>query len=491
LVVRGQQAKLLDSKHATGGQVVLTHLPTDQGVSAMILTPALPLGKAFFTRLGASAFQALFLTRFLLAALLDGPRLSAAAVAAAVRTNPCHRGNVCRFLRHLPSSLVDDWLEAVYGNLLLDEPPQGTWIFILDQTYCGHNSARMENGYTTSPRGKRSRNAQRKDKRKKRKKQPQSYCHCFVFGLLLTPNGLRLPVWRPYYTQEYCAQRGWPYRKQTELAAALIERLRVPARARVVVLGDTAFDAEAVLAACGRRGFRWVVAMNGDRVLAGAKPRPKVTALATAWAAQDYALMRLTPGEGRYEAQRRAAACRVGLRRKSRQFWVHAEQLEVHQVGTVRVLYSTMQEPAAGRAVGVQKVLMTNDLGRGVSELVELYDLRWQIELFFKECKGTLGLDRYRFQDFDCVEGWVGLCVLSFAYLEWYRAQMLRESWRNPAEQKRWRWQRSHGLCQAVRQDVEEADLHALAEQLQTPAGVEELRQRLRRAVPKEYRKAA
>jgi hypothetical protein len=164
----------------------------------MILSHALPLGKTFFALLGATPCHVLFLTRFLLATLLEGPRLSAATVAASVRTHPCHRGNVGRFLRHLPSSLVDDWLEALSGNLLLDEPLTGTWVFLLDQTYCGHNSARMENGYTTSPRGKRSRNAQRKDKRQKRKQQPQSYGHCFVCGLLLTPRGLRLPRWRPY-----------------------------------------------------------------------------------------------------------------------------------------------------------------------------------------------------------------------------------------------------------------------------------------------------
>src|SRR5262249_39782364 len=278
--------------------------------------------------------------------------------------------------------------------------------------------------------------------------------------------------------------------KQTERAAQMIEQLRVPGGAEVVVLGDTAFDADVVLAACKARRFGWVVAMNGDRVLVGEKPRPKVEGLAASWTADDYVPGRLTPGEGRYAAQRRCAACRVGLRRKSRQFWVHQERLDVHNVGACKVLFSTMQPVRAGQAVKAQKVLLTSEVGRGVEDIIELYDLRWQVELFFKECKGVLGLDRYRFEDFDSVEGWVGLCFTAFTYLEWYRAQMLKRSRGKPAEHKRWRWQRSHGPAQAARQGVQGQDVHALAELLQTPEGVEGLKQRLRRAVQKEYRKA-
>jgi DDE family transposase len=312
-----------------------------------------------------------------------------------------------------------------------------------------------------------------------------------VFGLLITPTGLRLPWWQPSYTKDYCAQTGRPHHKQTELAAQLVEQLRVPAGADVVVLGDTAFDANALVAACGRRQFTLVLSMNGDRVLGGDQRQTKVTDLAAGWATQDYTPVRLTPGTGRYQAQRRAAACRTGLRRKGRTFWVHLEDLEVHNVGTARVLYSTMHEPAAGQAVRPQKVLLCNDRQRDAAELVELYDLRWQVELFFKELKSTLGLGRYRLGEFLCVQGWVSLCLLAFAYLEWYRAEQLARPRQGATEQARWRWQRSFGLCVAIRQEVEREDLLALAERLQTPGGVTEVQALLRRAVQKEYRLGA
>ena len=40
--------------------------------------------------------------------------------------------------------------------------------------------------------------------------------------------------------------------------------------------------------------------------------------------------------------------------------------------------------------MGVKRTLLTNDLSLSVAEIVELYDLRWQIELFFKELKSSL-----------------------------------------------------------------------------------------------------
>ena len=43
---------------------------------------------------------------------------------------------------------------------------------------------------------------------------------------------------------------------------------------------------------------------------------------------------------------------------------------------------------------------MTNDLRLSVCAVIELYSLRWQIELFFKELKSTLGFHQYQFQKF-------------------------------------------------------------------------------------------
>src|SRR5262249_52671513 len=340
-----------------------------------------------------------------------------------------------------------DWalLHDVAGLLLQKESrTDGTWLFILDQTYCGQQGVCTENTFSRAnyrPRAKKSNRKQRKYARRS--------CHGFVHGLLITPSGLRIPCCRCYYTEDYCRAQNRPYRKQPELAAQLIEGVVVPAGARVVVLGDTAFEAKGIRDACDQRGWVWVVPLNPERVLAGEKPRPKVRSLATGWTAEDYQAVRLLPGQGAYAAQQRAARCRLGPKSQARTFWVHPERRAVHNVGDVLLVFSTKEQPQPGQAVRVQKVLMTNGLDLTAAEVVALYALRWQIELFFKELKSTLGLAQYRFRRFQAVEGWVQACLVTFCYLEWYRAQGLAQP--DPKGKRRawWQWQRCHGIALA------------------------------------------
>ena len=94
---------------------------------------------------------------------------------------------------------------------------------------------------------------------------------------------------------------------------------------------------------------------------------------------------------------------------------------------------------------------MTNDVRLSVRDVVELYSLRWQIELFFKELKSTLGFHQYQFRRFEAVEGWAELALTAFLYLEWYRVQQLARRDLSDEEKRWWRHQRTYGLCQAVR----------------------------------------
>lgn len=108
--------------------------------------------------------------------------------------------------------------------------------------------------------------------------------------------------------------------------------------------------------------------------------------------------------------------------------------------------------------------------------------------MFFKELKSTLGLHQYRFRSFAKVEAWVAACLVTFLYLEWYRAGQLRRRDLTAQHKQWWRWQRSYGLCVAVRQRAEEDELSCLADWTRTRSGMRKLKQHLRAARPLEYR---
>jgi IS4 transposase len=111
---------------------------------------------------------------------------------------------------------------------------------------------------------------------------------------------------------------------------------------------------------------------------------------------------------------------------KTGAFFVHPERRQVHSLGDVQLVFSTKGKPEQGVAVEVQKMLVTNDRKRTAAAVVKRYALRWQIELFFKELKSTLGLHPYRFRRFRKVEAWVQACLVAFVYLEWHRTRQLR-----------------------------------------------------------------
>jgi hypothetical protein len=429
-----------------------------------------------------------YVIRLVAAFVVHLGKMSASQAAGAVKTEARHRAQMARFLAACRWSA--DWTQCLWMATLLLEAEKkrsGRWLFIVDQTYCGQQGQTTENTFSRANYNPRKNKRPRRHKKKCAKRS----CHCFVMGLLLTPGGLRLPLFKSYYTKNYCAAKQWRYRKQTELAAELIRELAVPATASVVVLGDTAFDAEAMRAACQERKFTWIVPVNPERVLSSAKPRPKVVSLVEGLKAGQFAPVRLMPHQGEFATQRRVARCRIGPKAKARTFYVHQERREVHSVGRVLLVFSTKNKPELGKKVAVQKILMTNDVSMKAALLVELYDLRWQIELFFKELKSTLGMHHYRFRKFEAAENWVRMSLLTFLYLEWYRATKLRRRDLPQKEREWWRWQRSYGLCRAVRQETEGKELDQLARWTRTRTGIKKLKKCLREAHPLEYRRPA
>lgn len=445
----------------------------------MIFTASLPKIKTFLKPAQLAAATTALLVRLITAFCQHPGRMSADAAAQALRSQRRHRAQIARFLARCHWS--KDWalLNDVAGLLLQREGrSDGLWVFLLDQTYCGQQGQKTENTFRCGNRTRRPKKGRRYQKRKCARR----CCHGFVCGLLLTPSGFRIPCCRFYYTEDYCKAQEKTYHKQPELAAQLIDGLVVPEGASVVVLGDTAFEAKVIRQACARRQFRWIVPINPERVLAGESPRPRVRSLQTGWTADDYQAVRLVPGQGAYAAQQRAARCRVGPKAKARTYWVHPERRAVHNVGEVLLVFSTKEQPQSGQAVVAQKVLMSNGLEWSAAEVVALYALRWQIEVFFKELKSTLGFAQYRFRKFAKVEGWVQACLVAFCYLEWYRATQLVRRGLSDKEKQWWQGQRSHGVARAVTQQAEEQDLARLWRATATKSGLKRLRRLLRQA---------
>ena len=304
---------------------------------------------------------------------------------------------------------------------------------------------------------------------------------------------------KKYLTKDTCKKRGVKhlhanYRK---LAAEEIHcRTGIASGGETdIVLGDTAFERrDSIRGACEKHNAKWITPVNTEPVLPRAKPRPKVRSLLEKFKPQQFVAMRLHPGQGKLQCL--TAACpRTGSGRKQKSARStcmgrrHAQYTRLRR-GVALGRFDDRKTTTCGKSLHEPKLLKSNDTSLTPQRLVELYALRWQIELFFKELKSTLGLHQYRFKDFRQVEHWVDLVLVTFLYLEWNRARQLARSDLADQQRRWWESQRTHGLCHAVRHSSELRDLFTIRDRLKTPNGIRKLARVLRNGLPVETRNA-
>jgi len=442
--------------------------------------------KTFVAKSGLGDLARLMVLRMGMAFMGRQGRMSCSQAAVSVAAETIHRGELTRFLAR-PRWQRHDFNEPLRMALLAKEAKRGRFLFLIDATLVGQAGKKTQNTYSTGNRGRRP----AKGRRYNKKRIVFKKCHSFTFGLLIAPSGMRIPFQIPHYTQEYCAEHGLTHRTTAEAAADMILALPLPEGADVVVLGDTAYDAGVIREVCASRGYTWIFPANPERVYEGPRgQRPKVRSRLKDWKHLSLKTIRLRASEGKYAKYRRLSKWRVGPKLKPRIYYAHQEIREVRSVGRVQLVFSTMNPKLPQATPDDVKILMTNAVTMSASEVVELYSLRWQIELFFKELKSTLGFSRYSFQSFRAVLAWVETALTTVLFLEYLRSQRMRDRGLTKKERQWWESQRLHGLCTAYRRQCSNEELHYLAERLKTRGGVAKLKRLLEQAAPAEYRAA-
>jgi hypothetical protein len=427
------------------------------------------------------------LLRMVLAFITHCGRMSCSAAAGSVASIPIHRGELTRFLAR-PRWQKHDFNNPLMKLLLAKETKQGKFLFLVDATLVSQAGKKTQNTYSTGNRGRRP----AKGRRYNKKKVVCKKVHNFTFGLLITPSGIRIPLEIPHYTEEYCKEHGIEHKTTAESAAQMIRTLPLPASAEVIVIGDTAYDAQVVRDACDERGYTWIFPANPERVYEGPRGhRPKLRSRLKDWMRMSLKTIRLRASTGKYARYRRLSKWRIGPKMKPRVYYAYQEKQEVRSVGRVQLVFSTMKPNLEIATPDDVKILMTNAVDMSLSEVIELYSLRWQIELFFKELKSTLGFAQYSFQNFLAVKAWVESAITTVLFLEHLRIKHVQDRRLSQESRRWWESQRLHGLSHAYRQECAGHELKYLSDRLKTSGGITKLKRLLAAALPPEYRAAS
>lgn len=457
-----------------------------------IMEDSLPAIKSFLPTKQVSGHFRAMLLRFMIAILTRHGRNSCMHAASAIEGKSRHRAQPGRFLKRYRQAIAD-LLTAITHQLLDDQDWNGRYLLLLDSTLVATAGQTIENTFSTGNTKRRA----AKNRRYTKYKHQRKSCHCFVFALLLTPDGLRVPMWLPYYTKAYAKSRKIKHRTQAQLAAQLIRDAQVPVGIELVVLGDTAFDAKCVRAACDEYGYFWIVPVNANRVFSAKENgnRPRVSSRIEQLPASRFQTIRLSIGSGPHAAQRRASCHRAVRRRdgtkSTRTYHVHSERSEVHSVGVVMLVFSSSKPIGKKIKREKMKLLMTNAKHLSTRQVCELYSLRWQIELFFKELKSTLGMSQYSFKNFEAVESWIGIVLITFCYLEWTRRRKLADRRISDQQRQCWKHARSYTVREALLVGIHLRERKWLLQRLKTDHGLRTLQKRYTELLSQEYRCAA
>jgi len=266
----------------------------------------------------------------------------------------------------------------------------------------------------------------------------------------------------------------------------------LPKAAEVYVLGDTVYDAEVVHEVCAKKGYFWISPVNTSRVFEGTKGnRPQVRSRLKDWSQLSLKTIKIHLSQSEYAAYRRLSRWRIGSKLKPRTYYDYLETRQIRSVGKVNLGYSTTKQKLKTATPVDVKILVTKAMPLSLRQVIDLYSIRWQIELFFKELKSRLGFDQYRFQKFSEVEGWVMLAITTVLFLETLRAQRMAPRDLTKKQREWWSMQRMHGLCEAFIQMTEANELKYISARIKTSGSIAKLKRLLLNRSPKEYHHAA
>jgi hypothetical protein len=414
--------------------------------------------KAFFSKAVVDGSRPIqhALAPMVLAFLLAPHRRCLKTIAGEVLGHRCHVATISRRLIN-PQWRTRDWYAGLYDGLLNEvnrwERRQARgrrrqWIVAIDATYHPTMSEQMENRIVMS--------------RRKNPARQTTYQHAFLMGLVLTDRGARLPLPRKsYYTEDYCRKHKRRFRTTVELAAAMLRELRVPDDVDVVATFDSAFDAGVIHRVCRKRGFCEVFPLDPNRVLARTAGQDaawlsgeKVVAWTRQWSRRQFALLELAMDNEDHVFVRRRHADNLRVKKTKRRYAVAARQATVSKLGDCLIVASYKENPKVQLLPGQsaewwayhkapvsyrqedrhkparwhRKVLACTDPTATARQAVEWYEVRWQVELFFRELKSRMQFECYVLMKFEAVERYLDLLLMGLLLLEQQRLRDMQRS---------------------------------------------------------------
>jgi hypothetical protein len=129
-----------------------------------------------------------------------------------------------------------------------------------------------------------------------------------------------------------------------------------------------------------------------------------------------------------------------------------------------------------------RKVLACTDPRATPRQVIEWYEVRWQVELFFRELKSRMQFECYVLMKFEAVERYLDLLLMGLLLLE---QQRLRDMQRHGDEAGQvWVQARATDRLRMLEVLCQRWNVQYLKERLRTPGGTRRVLRELLRQIP-------
>ena len=425
-----------------------------------------------------------------------------------------HRVHAATISRRLvnPYWKTRDWYTTLYEKHLKEtnrweqrvaQKKKRQWVIVIDTTYHGSVGECMENMIVMS---------RRKDPRRRSTRQ-----HAFLVGMILTDRGGRIPLpRRSYYTKAYCQEHGKKYRTLNQLTAVMLKEVNVPDDVDVTVTFDSAFDADGIHRVCRKRGFREVFPIDPNRNLsasddpeAGALPDRRVVAWTRSWDCEEFELTELQVKNEDFVYFRRRHVENLRVKKTKRRYAAAARRATVSKLGECLIVASYKENEKVkllpGQSADWQayhrspvvkgkkqkkvpsrwhgKVLACTDPDATALQVIQWYEVRWQVELLFRELKSRMQLGCYVLMKFEAVERYFDFLMMGLLLLEHQRLKDMQAAG-DPSDRggEAWVQARVTDRLRNLEELVNEWNIEQIAAAVKTKAGRKRLLDELRQS---------
>jgi hypothetical protein len=266
---------------------------------------------------------------------------------------------------------------------------------------------------------------------------------------------------------------------------------------------------------CRSRGFREIFPIDPNRNLATndspdapAQAGATVVASTQEWPEEEFETLELEVGNEDFVLFRRRHIDNLRVKKTFRRYVIAARPANVSKLGSCLIVASYKENPKVELLEGQSgdwkdsrrllvtrrkkdkkrpsrwhgKVLACTDPSLSAREVIEWYEIRWQIELFFRELKSRMQMRCYVLMKFEAVERYLDLLLMGFLLLEKRRLDGLASTQEWPTQgdpQMHWR---TTDRLRNLESCVQRFNLDYIRQRLETKRGRAELLRKLAEA---------